>query len=139
MSTALSNPVVREPSLLRINAIRVAFFLNFAFLGFNFVTDYRHHPDPWQSGTTVAFSLWGMLAVLSAAFGLRHPLKMVPLLLAQLTYKVIWILAFYLPGIAPAAAGLAPIMIAGVIADVIFIPWSYVFGAYVLAPSERWR
>jgi hypothetical protein len=80
-----------------------------------------------------------MLAVLSGVFGVRHPVKMVPLLLAQFTYKLIWILAFLWPGIAPAARGLSPVMIGGLIADVLFIPWPYVVRAYIAAPAERWR
>jgi hypothetical protein len=126
-----------ELTLFRVSLLRIAFFLNLVFLGMNFVTGYRNHSGPWESGTTVAYSLWGTLAVLSA-FGLRQPTRMVPVLLVQFTYKLIWVALFYLPGNAPAASGLAPVMFAGLVGDLVIIPWPHVLRTVILAPSERW-
>jgi hypothetical protein len=40
----------------------------------------------------VAYSFWGALCLL-ALIGVRYPLKMLPALLIQLLYKLIWLLA----------------------------------------------
>jgi len=135
---ATEHAVDNELSVFRISLLRTAFFLNCAFLGINFITGYRNHTGVWESGSTVAYSLWGTLAVLSV-FGLRQPTRMVPALLVQFTYKLIWIALFYLPGIAPAASNLAPVMLGGIVADLLVIPWPYVFRSLVFAPSERWK
>ena len=124
--------------VLRLHVLRFAFLLNALFLGANVIVGYRGHSGPWESGSTVAYSLWGTLALLSAV-GLRYPVRMLPALLVQFTYKAFWIALFHLPGIAPAAAGLAPVMIGGVIVDLVVIPWGYVLHAFALDPPERWR
>ena len=87
----------------------------------------------------VAFSFWAALSTLSA-LGLRYPLKMLPLLLMQLLYKLIWLLAIALP-MWPAvrSTGLTKAMAGGILADLVVIPWSYVLANYVRQPGDRWR
>jgi len=88
---------------------------------------------------SVAFSLWAALSALSGV-GLRHPLTMLPLLLLQLFYKAVWLVA-----VAPSlwSAGRSTEMIGTfVIASVVLllvIPWPYVLARYVRKPGERWR
>ena len=52
-------------------------------------------PDSIANAKTVIRSLLGALALLSV-LGLRYPLKMLPLLLFELLWKVIWVVAFAL-------------------------------------------
>jgi hypothetical protein len=95
---------------------------------------------PWDG---VAYSFWGALALL-AALGLRYPLQMLPLLLVQMVYKTIWLLAVALP-LWLADAPFDPLMTSftwamaiGVALDVIVIPWGYVLARYVRKPADRW-
>ena len=86
-----------------------------------------------------------MLAGLGAmaGLGLRYPLQMLPLLLFELCWKAIYLIAFALPlylahGIDTATAE----DIRGVVMVVVFIPcvpWRYVFANYVAKPGEPWR
>lgn len=96
---------------------------------------------PWDG---VAYSFWGALALL-AAVGLRYPLQMVPLLLVQMIYKMLWLLAVALP-LWLADAPFDPMMVSftwamaiGVALDLIVIPWGYVLANYVRRPGDRWR
>ncbi|HUO15744.1 MAG TPA: hypothetical protein VMX38_12210 [Verrucomicrobiae bacterium] len=88
---------------------------------------------------------FGLLAGLglTAALGLRYPVKMIPLLLFERTWKAVYLIFFALPlwrthQIADAVAE----DIKAVLMVVIFlplIPWGYVFRNYVMKRGERWR
>lgn len=93
---------------------------------------------PRMSG--VALALIGTIGLL-AILGLRYPLQMIPLLLFELTWKVIWLVAFALPkwldgtldegmrgSIFDTALGLVLLFV---------IPWRYVWHNYVRKPAER--
>ena len=74
-----------------------------------------------------------------SGLGLRYPMQMLPLLLFQFGYKVIWLIAIALPQWdAFKSTELAQAMLIGVIVDVIAIPWLYVFMNYALKRGERW-
>jgi len=75
-----------------------------------------------------AYLSFGLLAIL----GLRAPLKYVPILLLQLSYKVVWFVGVILPlvvaGRLPTYAIPITILFATfVIGDLVAIPFSYVF------------
>jgi len=75
--------------------------------------------------TNIAF---GILSL----FGLRSPLKFVPLLFLELCYKVIWIVCIFLPLVLKAnmtnhALMFFIIFAAFIIGDCIAIPFSYLF------------
>lgn len=65
---------------------------------------------------------------------------MLPLLLMQLLYRVIWLLTVYVPlravGRSP---DLAQGMMMGVVLDVIAIHWTYVVAHYLERAGDRWR
>ena len=89
----------------------------------------------------VAYSFWGALSLLGL-LGIRYPLKMIPLVLVQFCYKLIWVLAVFLPlrsAALPVSAGLTRAMIGGLAVDLVVIPWSFVLAHYLRAPGEPWR
>jgi len=89
----------------------------------------------WPVAEPVAFgivaSVWlafGILAIL----GLRSPLKFAPVLLLQLCYKVVWLVAVALPLLITAqfptyAIVHVVIFATYIIGDIIAIPFSYLF------------
>ena len=88
-------------------------------------------------------SLLGAVGLL-ALIGLKYPLQMLPLLMFELAWKALWLLAF---GIPQWSAGQMPPTLAedffniafGVILMPIVIPWGYVWRHYVKASAARWR
>ena len=98
-----------------------------------------NHAGAWDPVKGVAFSFWAALSTLSA-LGLRYPLKMLPLLLLQLLYKSIWLIAVALPQwSALRSTELTRVMLSGVVVDLIVIPWPYVLANYVKMRGDRWR
>ena len=98
----------------------------------------RNHTDNFSVAGKRADQLWscgqclmwdfGLVSVL----GLRSPLKFAPILLLQLTYKVIWFIAIVLPllvaGRLPNFAILMSVLFASfIVGDLIAIPFPYVF------------
>lgn len=133
-----SRPVART-SLLRLYLMRALYFLNFALLGMDVWPAIVSKGGTWEPVRGVAFSFWGALSLLSA-LGLRYPLQMLPLLLLQFVYKIIWLLAVALPQWERVQSlGLTNAMLVGVVVDLIVIPWPYVFAHYVTRRGDRWR
>jgi hypothetical protein len=125
-----------EFSLARLYVMRLLFALNFAMLGAQVWPVLLNHPAPWDPVRGVAFAFWAALSTLSL-LGIRYPVKMVPVLLTQFTYKGIWLLAVYPTLQGPAE--LTRVMAGGLIADVIVIPWVYVFSSFVRSRGDRWK
>src|SRR5213083_2191613 len=85
-----------EVSLVRTRALRVIYLLNFVGLGLMAWPRVLGPDKPLGLMEGVAFSFWAALSALMG-LGLRYPLQMLPLLLLQLSYKVVWLLAVALP------------------------------------------
>lgn len=132
------NPV----SALRLNLLRVFYAVLFFGLGTFIWPDVVHHNASFAITHGVRFSLLAGLGAM-AGLGLRYPLQMLPLLLFELVWKAIYLVAFALP--LYLAHGIDSTMaedIRGVLMVVVFIPcvpWRYVFANYVMRPGERWR
>jgi hypothetical protein len=92
----------------------------------------------------VAYAFWGALALL-CLLGLKYPLKMIPLLLIFLVYKLLWLAMVALPWwsagtpVDPVMGQFTIAMAAGVVIDLLVIPWGYVIANYARAPAERAR
>ena len=76
-------------------------------------------------------------------FGIRYPLQMLPLLLFELVWKSIWVLAIGLP---LWSAGRLDAdtretwnaCLMGLVLFPLVIPWGYVWRRYVRQPGDRW-
>ena len=92
---------------------------------------------------SVIHALLGALAVM-AALGVRYPLKMLPLLLFELLWKVLWIVASALPlwaGDGLDAYGTETFFacLMGVVLVPLVVPWAYVRAQYFQAAGDPWR
>lgn len=83
-------------------------------------------------------------AVWALAFlGLRYPLEMLPLLMFEFVWKLIWMIAYGLPqwssGQRPPtfADDFTNIALGAILLFV--IPWGYVYRRYVKRPGDRWH
>ena len=75
--------------------------------------------------------------------GLRYPLQMIPLLLWELVWKSIWLLAVALPlwtaGQMDESTSAMTFACLFVLIIPFVIPWRYVFAHYVKKRGDRWR
>jgi hypothetical protein len=128
-------------SRFRIGLLRFFYAVIILLLGVQVWTELVSHQETWQPLPAVAFSFWGALSAL-AILGLIHPLKMIPLLLIQFSYKLIWLLIVAYPLwaanhlVLSQAQGLTKANLMGVVLDLLVIPWGYVFKEYVLFPAR---
>ena len=88
-------------------------------------------------------SFLGALTALSL-LGVRYPVRMLPLLIFELTWKVLWVLAAWLPlwlahSVDPDTADSVFPIFFGVLLVPLVLPWGYIWKNYVIAPSDRWR
>jgi hypothetical protein len=90
----------------------------------------------WPSQDPIVFGVTGSVYLafaLLSILGLRSPLKFSPVLLLQLTYKVVWFIAVVFPLLAtgnfPSYAFVHVVIFASyIVGDLIAIPFWYVFG-----------
>ncbi|GAA6206100.1 hypothetical protein [Thalassotalea sp. SU-HH00458] len=130
-----------EVSKLRINILRTVYLLIVVVFGYRIWPTIINPNEVWDPLQGVAFSFWGAFTLLSI-LGVWQPLKMLPLLFMQLTYKVIWMLAVGLQlwsagQIGPVAAGLIRSNSIGIIIDLLVIPWPYVWSTYILKTNPN--
>jgi len=111
---------------------------NFVGLGLLVWPGIINHRGPWDPLHGVAFSFWAALSTL-AGLGIRYPLKMLPLLLLQLFYKSIWLIAVAFPlWRAGQPTSLTRVFVIPLVIDLIAIPWPYVLATYVRMRGDRW-
>jgi hypothetical protein len=131
-----------EVSLFRLYTLRVCYFILAAGLGTYYWPSVIQHTNQFAATEGIRFALLAGLG-LTAVLGLRYPLQMVPLLLFELTWKAIYLVAFALPLWrthqidAAMAADIQAVLM--VVIFIPLIPWRYVFKEYVVKHSERWR
>ena len=129
----------QDISIIRLYLIRLMFLLNFVMLGSDVWPAIFDRANEWDSVQAVAYSFWATLSALSL-LGIRYPLKMLPLLFTQFTYKFIWLAVVAVPRYPEIQTdGLFWIMSIGLLVDVVVIPWSYVIKNYIKAKGNRWR
>jgi hypothetical protein len=126
----------------RLNLIRVGY----AFIGIGLavvkgpiVIGYDRSTPLYEGVVAVLLTAMSLLAFL----GLRYPARMLPILLFETLWKVIWLSVVALPA---ALAGEVDQAVSQVIFNCSFdvvilavIPWRYVWQRYVLAKGDPWR
>ena len=132
-----------EVSTLRLYLLRATYLLIVVGLGFVIWPGIVHHRSAWALRYGDTSSLLAGVSAL-AVLGIRYPLKMLPLLLFELTWKSIWLIAIALPlwhanQIDPETWESIKACGMGVVIMPIVIPWSYVLANFVKQPGDRWR
>lgn len=95
--TTMSVPEQIEVSPLRLNILRAYYALMAAGTIVMFWPDLVSHSDAWGIDTGAQYSLLGALTPF-ALLGLRYPLKMLPVILYEFTWKALWfIFGDYIP------------------------------------------
>lgn len=130
-------------SLLRRNILR-GFY---AVMAFGLATivwpDIISPPADMSLSGTVVHGLLGGVGVM-ALLGIRYPVRMIPLLIFELAWKIIWVIAYALPWwrAGHLSAGAAENLFQcafGLVLIPLVLPWRYVIHQYLGGPAEPWR
>jgi hypothetical protein len=127
--------------LWRLYTLRLCYLILAGGLGRFVWPSVIQHTVEFANADGVRFSLLAGLG-LTAALGLRYPIKMIPLLLFELIWKIIFLVFIALP--LYRSHQITETMQADIIAVamvVIFlplIPWGYVWRHYVAERGDRW-
>lgn len=139
---AMAQRAIPELSLFRLYTLRLCYFIMAAGLGVYIWPTVIHHTNELAIAHGIRVALLAGLGA-TAALGLRYPVKMLPILLFELTWKAIYLVAFALPlGLnhqITAAVGDDVQAVGMVVILLPLIPWRYVFANYVLQSGDRWR
>jgi hypothetical protein len=99
------------------------------------------HSPQWPLMNSVVCSLLAAVSVL-AAVGIRYPLQMLPILLFEIVWKGIWLIAVALPLWsahqidARTWQTVTDCLMGAILIPV--IPWRYVIAQYVTKPGDPW-
>jgi hypothetical protein len=106
----------------------------FFVLGKQAWTQILTHPGAWEPTSAVVWCVWTAFATL-AGLGIIRPLKMLPIILLEIFYKVLWLLVVAYPlwskgALAGSSAENITSSFSWVILPIVAVPWGYVFGNY---------
>jgi hypothetical protein len=131
-----------DVSTLRRHLLRAMYLLIAVGLGLSMWPGIISPASVVANSNTVVKALLGALGLL-CLLGLRYPLQMLPLLIFELVWKVIWIVAFALPawlgpGLDAYASETLLACAMGVILTPLVLPWGYIVRQYIQAPATPW-
>jgi hypothetical protein len=141
LPTAPDDAAPEELSLLRVNLLRVGYLL----LGLGLAV--VKWPLLLEAGSQPLYEgvVTCLLTALSlfAFLGLRYPVALLPVLVFECAWKLIWLSVVALPAFLAGDVddGTAGVIFSCSVVVVILlvIPWRYVWRRYATAPGDRWR
>jgi len=133
---------MHEVSLFRLYTLRICYLIIAVGLGLTIWPSVIRHTADLAIRHGIQCSLLAGLS-LTAVLGLRYPLQMLPLMLFEFAWKIIYLLAFALPLWCTHQLTTSAVEdIQACVMDVIFIPlipWRYVVRHYIMQPGDRWK
>ncbi len=132
-----------EVSTFRLYLLRATYLIIAAGLGIFIWPLLAQPPAGVEHMRGVVRALLAAVGLLALA-GIRYPLRMLPLLFFELTWKTIWVLAIGVPlwkadAFTPGTRETWRDCLVGIALCLAVIPWVYVIETYVRAPGDRWR
>jgi len=121
---------------INIYLLKLLFTLMFFFLGYDSWSHIIHHTGPWDPANSAAWFMWGSCAFISF-IGILRPLKMLPIVLFEITYKTAWLIVVAYPLyqrnelIGSPAEGMADNFML-VILPIVAMPWRYFLRTYIM-------
>jgi hypothetical protein len=148
MTTAMPAPPDRsappraELPLWRLNLLRLGYLIISGGLVVYKWPLLFNHDKPWPLMTSVVTCMLVGMSVV-AVLGLRYPVQMLPILLFEVAWKLIWLAAVALPlwlnqQMDPDTQASAT-EILWVVIIIAVIPWRYVYRNYLARRADRWR
>lgn len=126
----------------RANLLRAGYLLLIVGLGLTVWPSILDPTKAWAPDRGVIVAMLGALSLL-ALVGLRHPVRMLPLLFWEITWKALWLLRVAFPlwagGRLDAAAAETALECLMAVLIALVVPWDHVLRAYIMGPAERWH
>ncbi len=135
---AKSSQTTDAPRII-IYLLRLVYLLMFFVLGKDTWRQILFHQGIWDPSDAVAWCVWTAFATL-AGIGIFRPLLMLPILLLEIFYKLLWLGIVAYPLWAKGtlwdspAAGTASAFL-WVLLPIVAVPWGYVFANYIHRPT----
>jgi hypothetical protein len=121
---------------INIYILRLMFFLMIVFLGKASWTHILTFKGTWNPEDAMAWCIWGSYSVL-AILGIIHPLKMLPIVMLEIFYKLLWLIIVAYPLwksnqlTGSSAEGMTNAFL-WVLLPIVAMPWKYFFKKYIL-------
>ena len=121
---------------INIYLLRLLFTLMFFFLTYDSWNHILTHTGPWDSANAAAWCMWGSYSVISF-IGMVRPLKMLPIVLFEIIYKVAWLFVVAYPLwvedklFGSSAEGMTRVFV-WVVFPIVAMPWRYFFRTFIL-------
>ena len=141
-SGAVAHATEPEVSLFRLYTLRVSYLILSLGLGVEIWPIVIHHTSQAAVAHGIQLSLLAGIGA-TALLGFRYPVQMLPLLLFELIWKAIYLIAFALPlwsaheVDAETAEDIQACLMAVIFVPL--IPRRYAFAHYVLRRADRWK
>lgn len=140
---AMVRPAARYDGVRPVNiyALRLVYALMFLVLGRQTWTHILTHRDVWDPTDAVAWCVWTAFATL-AGLGILRPLAMLPILLLEIFYKVLWLLLVAYPlwskgTLAGSPAEQTSAAFLWVLLPIAAVPWGYAWTHFLYDPRSR--
>jgi len=122
-----------------VHVMRLGYLLVFVFVGRISWIGIITHRGSWDPVYAAALSMWAAHSLLSL-IGIFRPLTMLPLVLFEIAYKLLWLATVALPlwfanQLAGSPAKELTYAFLWVVIPIVFMPWPYVFRRYIWNPS----
>ena len=119
---------------INIYLLRLLYVLMFFVLGRITWTHVLTHQGPWEPTNAVAWCVWTAFATL-AGIGIIRPVKMLPIVLLEIFYKMLWLILVAYPlwstgTLAGSPAEEITSQFLWVLLPIVAVPWGYVFVNY---------
>jgi len=131
----------RYEGVRRINVylLRLLYTLMFFVLGKETWTHILTHQGSWEPKDAMVWCVWSAFATL-AVLGIIRPLKMLPIVLLEIFYKVLWLLIVAYPlwaqdKLADSPAESMTSAFLWVLLPIVAVPWGFVFVNYIYTPK----
>ena len=125
---------------IKIYILRLMFIMMVVFLGKAAWTHILTFNGTWNPQDGMAWCIWASYSVL-AILGIIHPLKMLPVVMLEIFYKVLWLILVAYPLwksnqlVGSSAEGMTNSFL-WVLLPIVAMPWKYFFRNYVLISKK---
>ena len=140
--SARSRSAVVELPLYRLHLMRIGYLvmgLGLAVVKWPVIIGYDPATPLYEGVVAVLLTAMSLLAFL----GLRYPVRLLPILLFETLWKLIWLSVVAVPALVAGNVDQAMsetiFNCSLVVIIVAVVPWRYVWKQYVTAPGDRWR